>query len=117
MPLLKMTDKRQMVNHSDIIHIICTFNIMMISIQELTNPDRKKHLLAALSHIKKFLPTFTAAMQNYVKSPSAASKVSLLSRGSFQGRGNLQLILSWKLEIGEGRGKYTPIIPMKPYHL
>ena len=28
--------------------------------------------------MKKYLPTFTAAMQNYVKSPSAVTKVSLL---------------------------------------
>ena len=33
--------------------------------------------------MKKYLPTFTAAMQNYVKSPNAASKVSLLFRDSF----------------------------------
>jgi hypothetical protein len=49
--------------------------MMMILIQELTNPDRKKRLLAALNHTKKYLPTFTTAMQDYVKSPNTASKV------------------------------------------
>ena len=34
-------------------------HVMML--QELTNPDRKKRLLAALDHVKKNLPTFTCS--------------------------------------------------------
>ena len=107
MPLLKMTDKRQMVKSFR--HHTCCMHIMTTLIQELTNPDQKKRLLAALSHMKKYLPTFTAAMQNYVKSPSAASKVLLLFRGSFKGEAN-----SLELELATRIWANTP--PMKPYH-
>lgn len=77
MPLLRMTDKRQMVKNlskfKSLFQMI--IKIVMLSLQELTNPEQKKRLLAALSHVKKYLPSFTASMQAYIKSPSAESKV------------------------------------------